>query len=73
MLGETVKYEVLMLMIRNENKPCPDYVQRRRGQYSKQLKRQALLCSYNLTLRRVRATIVAVEEKSIVHILSLCL
>jgi hypothetical protein len=60
-----MKNGVRLSMIRSESKPFPDYVQRRRGQ-----DRQ---CSYNLTLRRVRATTVTVEEKSIVRMLSVCL
>jgi hypothetical protein len=30
-------------------------------------------CTYNVTLKRVRATIVAVEEQILLHILSVCL
>jgi hypothetical protein len=31
------------------------------------------LCTYNVTLRQVRVNIVAVEEKYVLHILSVCL
>jgi hypothetical protein len=30
-------------------------------------------CAYNVTLRRVRVNIVAVEKQEVLHILSLCL
>ena len=30
-------------------------------------------CTYNVTLRRVRVTIAAVEKKQVLHILSVCL
>jgi len=30
-------------------------------------------CTYNVTMRRVRATIVAVGKQRILHILSVCL
>jgi hypothetical protein len=29
--------------------------------------------TYNITMRRVRATIVAVEQKEVVHIVGMCL
>ena len=30
-------------------------------------------CTYNVTISRVRATIVAVQEQKVLHILSVCL
>ena len=30
-------------------------------------------CTYNVTLRRVRATIVVVDEQQVLHIVSVCL
>jgi hypothetical protein len=34
---------------------------------------QAMYCTYNVTMRRVRATIVAVEQQKLLPILSMCL
>jgi len=33
----------------------------------------SFLCTYNVTLRRVRINIFAVERQQVVHILSVCL
>ena len=37
-------------------------------------RREAMYCTYNVTMRRIRVTIVAMEKKSVglLHILSLC-
>ena len=35
--------------------------------------RHAMYCTYNLTLRRVRVTIIVLERQDVFHILSVCL
>ena len=39
---------------------------------TKHKKRQAMYCTYNVTLRRLLTTIVAVEKQKVLHILSVC-
>ena len=45
----------------------------RGGKHKKKESKEGRQCSVNLTMRRVHATIVAVEKQLVLHILSVCL